>query len=71
MSHAHETLAAVNEAIDTLPEWPINAAPLPSVAHHLFEAKRAILSEARHVPDLTAAVIEGRDVLAMLEGGDA
>ena len=58
MSHAHETLAAVNEAIDTRQGWPISAA-------------RAIIAEIQHVPDLTAAVIVGRDVLAMLEGGDA
>ena len=71
MSHAHETLALVNAAIETLQEWPVGSAPFPSAAHHLYEAKRHIISEAKHVPDLTAAVIEGRDVLAMLEGGGA
>ena len=71
MSHAHKTLAAVNEAIETLQEWPISSAPFAGAAHHLFKAQAAIIAEIKHVPDLTAAVIEGRDVLAMLEGGQA
>lgn len=73
--HKHATLAAINDAIGSMNDWPAKSAASTDIFDALYDAKVTCTDDIRQAGQMAGALVESnahaRAVLRLIDGGRA